>query len=132
MNLLIREYTTNDYVDLATITDDTWAVQIITLAADLKKNYDGKIIKLLLAYNNNELIGFIYGFILPNRTLIPEFMYVIPQYRNHGIAHRLLNSLEKKSGCTSSMIFYNKELHDFYQKQGYLSGDRLETAMKFL
>ena len=132
MNLIIREFTTDDFIDLATITDDEWSTTIIAIAKDLKLNYDNNITKVLLTYDDKELIGFIYGFILPNHMLIPEYMYVVQQFRKHGIAHTLLSSLEKKSGCTYSMIFYNKELHDFYHKQGYQTGDHLETAIKQL
>ena len=40
--------------------------------------------------------------------------------------------LEKESGCTSSMIFYNTTLHNYYAKRGYTVGENLETVMKSL
>ena len=130
MNLEIREYTNQDWFNLISISDDKWAENIRTLCFSLKKEYDGKVIKMLLSICDKKLCGFIYGFVLPNKTLLPEFMYLKPEYRHQGIAQHLLAELEKQSGCTASMIFYHNSLHDFYQKQGYQSGENLEVAMK--
>lgn len=130
MNLVIREYTKQDWLNFITISNDEWAQTINQLGISMMKEYDGKVLKMFLAFDDASLIGFIYGFILPNRTLIPEFMYIEPQYRHNGIAQQLLAELEKQSGCTASMIFYHKSLHGFYQKQGYETGENLEVAMK--
>ncbi len=96
------------------------------------REYDGQVIRMLLAFSDTDLVGFIYGFVLPNKLLIPELMYVKPQYRKTGIAHKLLSELERNSTCTTSMIFYNKTLHDFYRTQGYQVGENLEAAIKSL
>lgn len=132
MSVEIREYIKQDWLNFMTISDDEWAQSIKSLGHSMIKEYDGRVLKLLLALCGESLAGFIYGFILPNRTLIPEFMYIKPEYRHNGIAQKLLSELEKRSGCTASMIFYNKSLHIFYQNQGYISGENLEVAMKTL
>ena len=115
-----------------TISDDEWSGAILRLGQSILREYDGKVTKILLAFNGEDLVGFIYGFVLPNSVLIPEFMYVKPDQRKNGIAHHLLKALEDSSECSASMIFYNKSLHDFYAKQGYETGSGLETAMKEL
>lgn len=132
MNLEIREYVKQDWINLLSISDDKWAQSIRPLCFSLMREYDGKVLKTLLALCDGTLVGFIYGFVLPNKTLLPEFMYLKPEYRHQGIAQVLLEELEKQSGCTASMIFYHNSLHDFYQRQGYQSGDNLEVAMKEL
>ena len=63
---------------------------------------------------------------------LPEMLYVRSEYRKAGIGTQLLEYLEKESGCTSSMIFYNTTLHNYYAKRGYTVGENLETAMKSL
>ena len=130
MNVLIRECTKQDCLSLLTISDDKWAQGIKALAYSLLKETDEEIIKTLVAVSDGALLGFIYGFVLPNQTLLPEFMYLKPQYRHQGIAQKLLAELEKQSGCTASLIFYHKSLHEFYQTQGYKSEDTLEVAVK--
>lgn len=132
MNLIIREYTEQDWFDIMSISKDQWAKAITSTALSLLKNYDGEVLKTFLAICDNSVVGFIYGFILPSQTLIPEFMYIKPEYRHQGIAQKLLFELEIKSGCKSSMIFYHNSLHDFYKMQGYQSGENLEVAMKEL
>ena len=59
-------------------------------------------------------------------------LYVRSEYRKAGIGTQLLEYLEKESGCTSSMIFYNTTLHNYYAKRGYTVGENLETVMKSL
>ena len=132
MEINIREYTKDDWFELITISDDEWADTIRSLSFSLLREYDGEILKTILAFCDEKIAGFIYGFILPNQALIPEFMYIKPECRHNRIAQKLLAELEKQSGCSASMIFYNKSLHDFYQNQGYLVGDNLEVAMKTL
>ena len=115
-----------------TISDDEWAQAIRPLGFSMIKDYDGKVLKMLLAFCDDQLAGFIYGFVLPNHALIPEFMYVKPEFRHNGIAQKMLAELEKQSGCTAAMIFYNKSLHDYYKNLGYTTGSEIEVAMKEL
>lgn len=128
MDLIIRDFQKADRFSLMALSDDEWQQQITLLF--LKINIDNPIEKCLVAEVNGNIVGFIYGFILPNKTLIPEFMYIKPHYRKNGIGSALIRQLEIHSNCTVSMIFYNKSLHEYYQKRGYQSGDNLEVAMK--
>ena len=110
------------------LPSDEWTPQVIITARALNEN--SKIEKCLIAESDGKIVGFIYGFVLPNKTLIPEFLYVTPNERKTGIGTELIKQLEIKSNCTASMIFYNKSLHNYYEKQGYQAGDNLEVAMK--
>jgi len=132
MEIEIREYEKKDWYGLLNISEDEWKTEILNFGYSMIKEYDGQTIKMLLAFSGKVLVGFIYGFVLPNKVLIPEFMYVKPEYRKNGIAHKLLSELEKLSECAASLIFYNKILHGFYQKQGYQAGENLEVALKNL
>ena len=131
MSVIIREANSADLLDLATLADDEWKAKISGLAFTLVK-CDGVIERCYVAVDSNKLVGFIYGFVLPNKMLLPEMLYVCSEYRKSGIGTMLLEHLEKCSECTCSMIFYNKSLHDYYAKRGYDIGGNLETAMKNL
>lgn len=132
MEYFLREYAKGDFLLIATLSEDTWNQTITQFATLLPKMSENSIEKCYVAESNGEVIGFIYGFALPNATLIPEFAYVKPMYRKHGIASQLLKKLEDESGCSLSMIFYNKSLHNHYAKLGYETGENLETAIKNL
>ena len=119
MGIAIREYSKEDYPRLWLLTDDEWRSVHVSVVSSLK-DYDDNITKTFLAIDNDIIVGYIYGFVLPNKTLIPEFLYVIPEHRQKGIGKKLLQHLEYNTDCTASMIFYNKFLHDYYQKQGIL------------
>ena len=95
MNLEIREYTKLDWYSLISISEDKWAKSIEQLGFSIMKEYNRDVLKILLAVCDNNVVGFIYGFILPNQTLIPEFMYLKPECRHQGIAQKLLPELEK-------------------------------------
>ena len=84
----------------------------------------------ILALDGAKIVGYIYGFALPNKTLIPEFLYVLPAYRKNGIGKMLVEKLESSTNCISSMIFYHKSLRDYYCRMGYQVGDALEVAIK--
>ena len=128
MIVVIRDYKKNDRFALMCLSDDEWKLQVISTVMSLKES--GEIEKCLVAESDGAIVGFIYGFILPNKTLIPEFMYVKPNARKNGVGTELLRQLEICSDCTASMVFYNKALHSYYKKQGYQAGDNLEVAMK--
>ena len=132
-DIFIREYNKSDsllFFERFQNAGDWWDWSIKPTAKSLFQNYDGKTIKAFVACENEEIVGFIYGYVFPDGLLIPEFMYVDSNFRNRGIGRKLLSALEKESGCTSSMIFYNKALRDYYKKQGYSTGDDIETAIK--
>ena len=93
---------------------------------------NSEIERCYVAESNSNILGFIYGYILPDEMLIPEFVYVKPNYRKNGIAKDLLFTLEKESKCNLSIIYYHKTLREHYCKLGYAVGDNLEVAMKKL
>ena len=129
MKISIRKVRKSDLVDMENLFDDEWNMflqRYISRFVDI----DGKIERCYIAHQSGMLVGFIYGFCLPNRVLLPEMLYVRNEYRKQGIGTKLLAYLEKKSGCESAMIFYDKTLHNYYAKRGYIYGDNLETAIK--
>lgn len=131
--ILIRKYRDEDTKALLWLCSDEWADTIAATAAQLKKCYDGKVVRCYIAETTDGMIvGFVYGFALPSDVLIPELLYVDTEYRRSGIGSRLLDRLEWESGCTSAMVFYNKSLHGYYARLGYLTGGNIETAMKEL
>lgn len=129
MGVVYREYEKGDFLNLATIADDRFKVQHINIAKAMLKA-DNDIEKCILAVDNNEIVGYVYGFSLPSNMLIPEFLYVLPQHRNKGIARGLLSKLENSTSCTASTIFYHNSLHNLYAKMGYQAGENLEVAIK--
>ena len=130
MEITIRKYQKDDFVKFTELSSDDWGIVIKQIASSLLKDNDVEL--CLCAEIDDSIIGFVYGFVLPNGTLILEFLYVKDEYRNKGNAKKLLKAIEDESGCSVSMVFYNKELHSFYEKQEYNIGDNLEIAMKTL
>lgn len=109
-------------------TEEYWG-QAVKLIAD-NILHPNPIEKIYVAQEGNDIVGIINGYVLPNKTLLPQFSYVKPELRNRGIGTGLLNKLESDSDCNVSMIFYNKDLHDHYMSIGYETGANLETAIK--
>ncbi|MBE7015169.1 MAG: GNAT family N-acetyltransferase [Ruminococcaceae bacterium] len=111
--------------------EDIWKNTIFQVFSAIKRmpnNYE----KIYLAISEGEIIGFVYGYILQNGVLLPQFLYVNEAYRNKGIASELLKRLESDSNCVCSVIWYHKSLSDFYKKQNYDAGGNLEVALKEL
>ena len=111
--------------------EDEWQKTFVSLykALDQMPNsYE----KLYMAISDGKVIGFVYGYTLPNKTLMPMFLHVDEKYRNQEIATNLLELLEKESKCVCSLIWYDKSLHNFYEKQSYDAGGNLEVAVKLL
>ena len=68
MNYTIREYNRQDWVRFIDFSDDDWHTQINAIGFSLKDNDNKNVLKTLLALNNkDEMLGFIYGFVLPKR-----------------------------------------------------------------
>ena len=135
----IRIFDKTDWMRFALNSDDDlrndpfYPIAFSTLRELSQVDADNlRVEKCYTAVYGDTILGFIYGFVLPNRLLIPEFVYVKPDYRKKGIAKELLVKLEKESACETSMIFYNKELRGHYQRLGYTVGDNLEVALKEL
>jgi len=131
MGIEYRKFQKSDLLDFADLSDDEWMQAHIGLAHSMI-NCNNEIERCYVALDDGVIIGYIYGFALPNKTLIPEFMYVQPKYRRSGVGANLLKLLEEESGCNASMIFYHKSMHNHYEKLGYSTGENLETAMKTL
>ncbi len=131
MNLELRNFNEEDYYNIAYLSDDEWKLAHLSTARSMI-NATGNIERCIVAVDDSQIVGYIYGFALPNHALFPEFLYVIPAYRNKGIGKKLIEKLETSTNCTSSTIFYNKDLHDYYKKMGYTAGDALEVATKEL
>ena len=131
MNVIIRPVKKTDMLSLTILANDEWASKLSMMAPSFA-GCDGKIERCYVAEEADKIIGFIYGFVLPNGLLLPEMLYVRSEYRKTGIGTQLLAHLEKESGCSSSMIFYNNTLHNYYAKRGYIVGENLKTAMKDL
>lgn len=134
MSVQIRKMEQRDRLFLPFMAkdDDGWADTIRHNIYSMPYDQDGSLMQAYVAADDDELVGFVFGFALPNKLLIPELMYVKPSHRRKGISKKLLRTLEENSGCTMSQIFYNKSLHDCYAKQGYCSEDNLEAAYKVL
>jgi len=86
-----------------------------------------------IAHVNQAVVGFVFGqIVMGGETLIPMYLYVAENFRGKKIGKRLMCRLEQKSGCTTSQIYYNASLHDYYAKQNYFAGTGLEVAIKML
>jgi len=86
-----------------------------------------------IAHVNQTVVGFVFGqIVMGGETLIPMYLYVVENFRGKRIGKKLLSRMEQKSGCTTSQIYYNVSLHDYYAKQNYFAGTGLEVAIKML
>lgn len=129
MEIEYRRFSANDFLGITRLSDDEWAPTHASIANSMIHT-TGDIEQCFVAISQSKVIGYIYGFVLPNGTLLPEFLYVLPAYRKQGVGAALLSKLEKESSCTASKIFYHRSLHHYYEKQGYSTGGNLEVAMK--
>ena len=128
----IRLLTQDDYLLLMEITPDDEIMRgmFMSIAKSIKDGFDG-ISYTYAAFFDGIIVGFIYGFVLPNKSLLPQYLYVDPTYRKRGIGRKLLEALEINSGCVSSIAYFEKSLSQYYNKQGYIVGDAV-VALKEL
>ena len=103
MGVELRKFEKGDYLNLATLSDDQWKELHFKIATSMMKATEN-IEHCILALDDAKIVGYIYGFALPNKTLIPEFLYVLPAYRKNGIGKMLVEKLESSTNCISSMI----------------------------
>ena len=129
MGIELRKFEKSDFLNLASISNDKWEPVHCGLATSML-NATGEVEQCVLALDDTKIIGYIYGYALPNKNLIPEFLYVLPAYRGGGIGKMLVEELESSTDCTASIIYYNKSLHNYYSEMGYRVGDALEVAIK--
>lgn len=110
-NVEIRRLTPDDYFSIIELVpDDEYMAQIFMIIANaVKSDFDG-ISYTYGAFVNGLIIGFIYGFVLPNKTLLPQYLYIDAEYRGNKVGNRLLETLEKDSECSCSLAYFEKGL----------------------
>lgn len=118
---------TLDLIELLNGSEEEWKPQIGSI---IKSNIEGleDTERLRVYKENGHVVGFIYYIKATSKITLIELVYVIPAYRNRGIASRLIADVEEESEVVQ--IYYNKKLHSFYAKQGYESGENIEIAIK--
>ena len=124
-----RKYRLADEKAFRTMSNDEWRPAHDSIAGSMRRQ-KRNVESCYVAVDKDKVIGYAYGFILPNETLIADFIYVRPEYRRQGVGRGVLEALERGSGCSCSMAFYNKALHEHYKKLGYSTGENLEVAIK--
>ena len=126
MSISIRLLVQTDYLKIIKLApDDDIMSSILFSIAKVVKDCLDEISYTYGAFIDDELIGFIYGFVLPNKTLLPQYLYIGKKYRGKKIGRQLLETLEKESKCTCSIAYFEKGLSEYYSKQGYMIGDTL-------
>ena len=131
MEYSIRPFTRTDFLFLGTLSDsDEYKTQHLPIAMSLR-NADEQFEKCFVATVDTQIVGYIYGFVVPEKMALPQFLYVKQENRGNGIGAALLKKFEEESHAPCCLIYYRKELHDYYTKQGYLAGVT-EVAMKEL
>ncbi len=131
MSVTIDEFNILDSFELNNISNDDWKDNIDSIVYNFiySKN---DIEKILVLKVNNRIVGFIYMYVISNKLLIPEFMYIKKEYRKKGYGSKLLKEAEIRSGCQTSQIFFNKALSTYYEKEGYTLGENLVVGIKNL
>lgn len=101
--------------------------------------YDNEDICLYVAKYENEIIGYIYGYIQNNGDTVKntvctlDALYVLEECRNKGVATELVNSFIK--WCENNNAYYvelkvcnlNKEAMQLYEKFDFLSKKTIMT-----
>lgn len=131
-NYTIREYAPKDWdgiKDLAMSAPTVNDLRLIESSMKVLKEYNPPILSFV-AEVDGLIIGFNFGYILPNGLLIPEGMYVDPEYRRKGTAKSLSEALESASKCQVSMAYYNKALSEYYTRLGYDTGRDIIVGIK--
>lgn len=80
--------------------------------------YDTKNSHILKATENGEIKGYLWYFVRENDVFFISTLLVFPQFRNQGIASKMLNSLK----CKTIMLHVfesNKGAIEFYQRRGF-------------
>lgn len=82
MSISIRLLVQTDYLKIIELApdDDIMSSILFSIAKDGKDCSD-KISYTYGAFIDDELIGFVYGFVLPNKTLLPQYLYIDKKYR---------------------------------------------------
>ena len=72
----IRILTPDDYLLIMELApdDEIMTSMFLSVAAAIKAGFDG-ISYTYGAFIDGMIVGFIYGFVLPNKTLLPQYLY---------------------------------------------------------
>ena len=128
----IRKITGDDYHLIREIdADDEMIKAIIFGVSNGIKGYSSDVFRAYAAVAKGRTVGFVYGFVLPNRLLLPQYMYLEPKFRGNHLGQTLLEALERDSGCDQAIIYFESPLSKYYQRQGYEVGNAV-VAMKAL
>lgn len=128
----IRLLTKDDYLLIMEIApdDEVTMSMFLGIAKAIKDGFDG-ISYTYGAFIDGMIVGFIYGFVLPNKTLLPQYLYVATDYRGRKIGKQLLERFEQESQCTCAIAYFEEGLSKYYSEQGYIVGNTL-VALKNL
>ena len=107
MDYSIRPYSKADFLFLGTLSnDDEYKSQHLPIALSLQKA-DERTERCFVATVDNKIVGYIYGYIVPGRVTLPQFLYVKNENRRGGIGAALLKRFEDESQTPCSLIYYN-------------------------
>ncbi len=129
---VVRRIQESDFADLPSLCsiEEEWYIQVLRLSVDIKKKECYRH-NCFVACLNDTLTGFVYGFVI-EETLYPQFLFVHRDHRKQGVGTLLLQALEAHSNCTVSMVYFHKDLEEYYAKQEYNIGTNLKVGMKTL
>jgi len=68
---------------------------------------------------DGKIVGFVYGMTMSG-ILCPQYLFVQPLFRRKGIGRKLMETIEKSSGYSNSIISHHESLQEYYLKQGYI------------
>ena len=55
------------------------------------KDHSDDVVHAYIAVIKGEVAGFVYGFVLPNGVLLPQYLYLKPKFRGKGMGKELLS-----------------------------------------
>ena len=126
--MTIRNFTLLDFSRFLHFPPDEWSEAHSATAHSLLKQNPTE--RCVVAEEDAALVGYAYGFVLPNAALFIDFVYVTPARRRYGVATELIRALERSSGCREALVFFHRSLHGFYTRRGYETSSDLEAAVK--
>jgi ribosomal protein S18 acetylase RimI-like enzyme len=96
----------------------------------IRKTLESRDIVLLLAMNNNKLLGYLLGEIMiledGRKVLFISYLFVAPSMRNNGLGKKLMFEAYEVAGnefCDGIMLIYDttdRQLRNFYGKLGFM------------
>lgn len=121
MDYTICHYEKSDYIFLGTLSDDEYKGYHVSIAKSMRQAND-TYEKCFVATVDNEIVAYIYGFIVPTKVTLPQFLHVKETQRGKGIGAALLNHFEcvhvhsfiTETNCT--IITLNRDMKQEQQK----------------